>query len=239
MMHVDVDEIGDTGLFLEDSGLDEGLPSVSELSHGSMHVVPQPFGQGSCSGRGSKKRCKSVICGCVECVEESRRFSSAWSTHRMRIHERNSKGLVSGEKLVSGDGIGNVGMSSSSKVPTCWSGFCGLKGPEGFCEGSGDLVSQFRGRLTVFKTKFGTFLNDCDTCSKFSQFVRYSSVVMPLLSRMIRLGGCLIVVLLRLCLPKGLPLAMGCPGIQADTKVISSRQLMVLQSRCQAKLRLG
>ena len=184
MMHVDVDEIGDTGLFLEDSGLDEGLPSVSELSHGSMHVVPQPFGQGSCSGRGSKKRCKSVICGCVECVEEGRRFSSAWSTHRMRIHERNSKGLVSGEKLVSGDGIGNVGMSSSSKVSTCWSGFCGLKGPEGFCEGSGDLVSQFRGRLTVFKTKFGTFLNDCDTCSKFSQFVRYSSVVMPLLSQM-------------------------------------------------------
>jgi len=75
-------------------------------------------------------------------------------------------------------------MSSSSKVPTCWSGFCCLKGPEGFCEGSGDLVSQFRGRLTVVKTKFGTFLNDCDTCSKFSQFVRYSSVVMPLLSQM-------------------------------------------------------
>ena len=63
MMHVDVYEIDDTGLFLEDSGLDKGLPSVSELSHGSMHVVPQPFGQGSCSGRGSKKRCKSVICG--------------------------------------------------------------------------------------------------------------------------------------------------------------------------------
>ena len=186
MMHVDVDEIGETGLFLEDSGLDEGLPSVSALGHGSMHVVPQPFvqGSGSCSGRGSRKGCKSVLCGCFSCVESDRKFSKAWSTHRMKLHEKRSKGLVSGERLVSGDGIGDVGMSSSSKVPTCWSGFCGLKGPEGFCEGSGDLVSQFRGRLTVFKAKFGTFLNDCDTCSKFSQFVRYSSVVMPLLSQM-------------------------------------------------------
>ena len=151
-----------------------------------------------------------------------------------------SKGVVSGEKIVSGDGILNVGMSSSSKVPTCWSGFCGLKGPEGFCEGSGDLVSQFRGRLTVFKTKFGTFLNDCDTCSKFSQFVRYSSVVMPLLCQMsmddssgwlLDSGASATVLAERFATSYGVP-------IQVDTKVISSRQLMVLQSRCQAKLRL-
>ena len=41
MMHVDVDEIDDTGLFLEDSGLEEGLSSVPALGHGSMHVGPQ------------------------------------------------------------------------------------------------------------------------------------------------------------------------------------------------------
>ena len=49
---------------------------------------------------------------------------------------------------------------------------------------SADLVSHFCGRLTVFRTRIATFLNDQETCSHFSQFVRYSSVVMPLLSQM-------------------------------------------------------
>ena len=78
-----------------------------------------------------------------------------------------------------------VDHSSSSKVPSCLSGLCGLKGPVGFCEGSGDLVSQFRGRLTVFRTQVSTFLNDdCDSCSKFACLNRFSGILWPLLSQL-------------------------------------------------------
>ena len=65
--------------------------------------------------------------------------------------KRNSKGLVSGEKLVSGDGIGDVGMSSSSKVPNLLVRFLRFERSEGFCEGSGDLVSQFSWQAYSFQ----------------------------------------------------------------------------------------
>ena len=66
----------------------------------------------------------------------------------------------------------------------CFPSFCNLKGPDGLYGDSKDLISSFCGKLTVFRTKGATFLNDRETCSHFSQFVRYSSVVMPLLSQM-------------------------------------------------------
>ena len=49
------DEFEETGLFLEGSGSDG-----SYLTLGSM-CVPQPFLEGSCSDRGSKKECKSIF----------------------------------------------------------------------------------------------------------------------------------------------------------------------------------
>ena len=76
------------------------------------------------------------------------------------------------------------GSTSVLRCSTCFPSFCNLKGSNGFHGGSEDLISKFCGRLTVFKTKVATFLNDRETCSHFSQFVRYSSVVMPLLSQM-------------------------------------------------------
>ena len=173
MMQGVADEFSETGLVLEGSS-SEGL-SGSTFRPGSMHV-PQPFLEGSVSGRGSNER--HVFCKCSTCVEEGTRFSRAWSTHRMKTNERKSKGHVFGRNKQNGL------ESFSSEMPNCWSGLCGLQGPKDFCEGSEDLISHFRGRLTVFRTKVDTFLNDCETCSKFSQFVRYSSVVMPLLSQM-------------------------------------------------------
>ena len=64
------------------------VPNGSRLTLGSL-----PFLEGSCSDRGSKKKCDSVFCGCPECVGEDRKFSQAWSTHRMRLNEKKSKGL--------------------------------------------------------------------------------------------------------------------------------------------------
>ena len=170
MMQGVADDFGETGLFLEGSGSD-----VSCLTLGSL-CDPQPFLEGSCSGKGSKRRCDSVMCGCSDCVFEDRKFSRAWSTHRMRLNEESSKRFVkeSDEK----------GSTSVLGCSTCFSNFCNLKGPDGFHGDSRDLISSFCGKLTVFRTKVATFLNDRETCSHFSQFVRYSSVVMPLLSQM-------------------------------------------------------
>ena len=172
MMQGVADDFEETGLFLEGSGSDG-----SRLTLGSM-CVPQPFLEGSCSDRGSKKERKSVLRGCPGCFDESRQFSRAWSTHRMRLNEKKSKELR--KQGVDDQPRQNLFQKSSD----CFPGFCGLKGPSGLHEGSADLVSQFCGRLTVFRTRVATFLNDHDTCSHFSQFVRYSSVVMPLLSQM-------------------------------------------------------
>ena len=74
MMQGVADEFEETGLFLEGSG-----SAGSRLTLGSL-CDPQPFLEGSCSGKGSKKRCNSVLCGCPECVVEGKRFTQAWST---------------------------------------------------------------------------------------------------------------------------------------------------------------
>ena len=174
MMQGVADENEETGLFLED------LDSTG-LIPGSSRRAPQPFLEGSCSVRGSKTGCSSVLCGCSECVAKDSRFSRAWSNHRMQMNEKKSKGFVASETVLNEAVLHD---SFSPKVPFCFSGLFGLKGPTDICESSEDLISQFRGKLTVFRTKVDTFLNHCETCSKFSQFARYSSVVMPLLSQM-------------------------------------------------------
>ena len=157
------DELEETGLFVEGSG-----------------------------SEGFEKKCRSVFCSCSECVLKDSSFSCAWSTHRMKLNEEKSKGSVLEESVLQDDFSHSTVLQDvceptscfPTKVPSCLSGLYGLKGPTGFSGGSEDLVSQFHGKLTVFKTKFDTFLNHCDTCSKFSEFVRYSHVVMPLLSQM-------------------------------------------------------
>ena len=160
-------------MFLEGSGSDG-----SRLTLGSL-CVPQPFLEGSCSGKGSKRRCNSALCGCAECVVEGKKFSKAWSTHRMRLNENFSKRSVGKTGCFE-----ERGSTSVLGCAPCFQGFCGLKGPSVFHEGSADLISSFCGKLTVFRTKVATLLNDRETCSHFSQFIRYSSVVMPLLSQM-------------------------------------------------------
>ena len=173
----------ETGLFLEGSGSDGSC-----LTLGSTCSVPQPFLEGSGSEQGSQKGCK-FFCSCVSCEKVSKEFSKAWSTHRMRVNEKKSKGafvckenLISKEEVVCKDDL--ISVSSVS----CFEKFCGLKAPTGLCSGfvsnSEALVSQFHGKMTIFKTRCSTFLNHPETCSPFSQFVRYSSVVMPLLSQM-------------------------------------------------------
>ena len=97
----------------------------------------------------------------------------------MRLNEKFSKGSVG--RPVSFE---NKGSTSVLGCATCFSRFCDLKGPDGFHGDSKDLISSFCGKLTVFRTKVATFLNDRETCSHFTQFLRYSSVVMPLLSQM-------------------------------------------------------
>ena len=119
------------------------------------------------------------MCGCSDCVVEDRKFSKAWSTHRMRLNEKSSKRFVKDS-----DDSETKGSTSVLGCSTCFSNFCNLKGPDGFHWDSRDLISSFCGKLTVFRTKVATFLNDRETCSHFSQFIRYSSVVMPLLSQM-------------------------------------------------------
>ena len=119
------------------------------------------------------------MCGCSDCVVEDRKFSKAWSTHRMRLNEKSSKRFVKDS-----DDSETKGSTSVLGCSTCFSNFCNLKGPDGFHGDSRDLISSFCGKLTVFRTKVATFLNDRETCSHFSQFIRYSSVVMPLLSQM-------------------------------------------------------
>ena len=170
MMQGVADDFGETGWFLEGSGSDGSCLTLGSLCD------PQPFLEGSCSGKGSKRRCDSVMSGCSDCVFEDRKFSRAWSTHRMRLNEKSSKRFVkeSDEK----------GSTSVLGCSTCFSNFCNLQGPDGFRGDSRDLISSFCGKLTVFRTKVATFLNDRETCSHFSQFIRYSSVVMPLLSQM-------------------------------------------------------
>ena len=86
MMQGVADDFGETGLFLEGSGSDGSC-----LTLGSSRCSPQRFLEGSCSGKGSKRRCNSALCGCPECVVEGKKFSQAWSTHRMRLNEKSSK----------------------------------------------------------------------------------------------------------------------------------------------------
>ncbi|MCV6574646.1 MAG: hypothetical protein OIF58_02830, partial [Cohaesibacter sp.] len=59
MMLQEYDDV-ETGLFLEGQG--SGSDGSEVL--GSSRRAPQPFLEGSCSGRGSKKSCKSVLRGC-------------------------------------------------------------------------------------------------------------------------------------------------------------------------------
>ena len=168
--------------------------SGSDASTGSTRRAPQPFLEGSCSGQGSEGDC-GFFCSCDSCEKKSKSFSKAWSTHRMQLNEKKSK-----EKFVCEESV-----ISTSNV-SCFEKFCGLKAPADFCEGrfsedSETLVSQFCGRMTVFKTKFSTFLNNPETFSPFSQFLRYSSIAVwscpfyPKLAWMIHHSGCWIVVL--------------------------------------------
>ena len=161
---------GEIGLFLEGSG--------SVGSTGSFRRVRQPFeGSGSGNGKGSesKKRCDSVFCSCEICSEESKKFSHVWQVMRRHLVTRRNK--RESFDYTTGTSLADTAGTS------CFQGFCGLKGPTGFYEGSGDLVSKFCGKLTVSKSGVATFLKNHETCSPFAQFVKYSSVVTPLLSQ--------------------------------------------------------
>ena len=73
----------------------------------------------------------------------------------MRLNEKSSKRFV-GE-------IDDFEAKSSTSVlgcPPCFPSFCNLKGPGDFHGDSKDLISSFCGRLTVFRNKVATFLND-------------------------------------------------------------------------------
>ena len=101
------------------------------------HLGVQPFLEGSCSGQGSKGECR-FFCDCVACCDESKKFSKAWSTHRIKLNEKKVKESVAQESV-------NVVSDVS-----CFSKFSDLKAPTGFCEGSvcnnsDSLVSQFCG----------------------------------------------------------------------------------------------